>query len=32
MEIFFEQEAKDSIISQADKAITIRVVERTGGL
>lgn len=32
MEIFFAQEAKDSIMGEVDKAITIRVVEGTSGL
>lgn len=32
MEIFIDQEAKESIIGEVDKAITIRVVEGAGGL
>ena len=32
MEIFLEQEAKDSIMGEIDKSITIRVVEGAGGL
>lgn len=32
MEIFLTQEAKDSIMIDTDKAITIRVVDGAGGL
>ncbi len=31
MEFFLNQEAKDSIASEVDKAITIRVVDGAGG-